>query len=434
MANAYVAWGGIPPGVTVPVDEPDRVAGFDETVEEVWIVQVFERVGATLVERYSTEDDDVPLRPVAINVTVDRSRDIRAEGTVALAMDEDSAAKFIPKAISDPLTPFSGHFLRIYTGFKSPRTGIRWVCPIATLQIDQTDVSIIGGELSMVMHGSSVERMYQRGRLNIPGFYQAGTTTVQQGILAIINKITPWSTFTTDYPAGWLASSFQITWDDDLWETLITIVKSHTGGWRMWFDSMSNFRVMAAPVSTTDYPVLWYGGESIIEGDHDQSWLDVRSTDVRQTWSGDDTYNGVILRCEDYANGTSFLGTHFEDDPALPLFYDPANPTNTKYGPNPKFESSTISTSTQAAADSRAEDRFSFVQEPMRRITTNVRPDARVEVGDRFEFVYEEVGLVESVFPAVLSDDYWVDSVSYTMGSPVMPLTLKRNRWKEGAV
>lgn len=307
--------------------------------------------------------EDIPMKSGSI--TDDSNSLIRRRCNVVLEPAEDWS-KFIPgygknmeqaRGVRDfGLWPV-GTECKIWQGikFNDSSMGIEWV-PMGTFRIANPKVSATTDQITVSFDGYDASRKISRARFSDAFNIQYKTdvpSACKQIILAQcswlmeddfdFSEVESMVSAAGDLDGFLFVPNLIFDRDDDPWKQAVDIATS--SGMYLYIGLDDKIKMKPIPDLLSDPPEFSYD-----EGE------DCILTDVDRDIDDEQGYNGVIVTGENSTNATVVREEIWETNVASPLYYDPAVPDASIYGPNPYFlTSQSISGSYQAILAGKAQ-------------------------------------------------------------------------------
>lgn len=305
----------------------------------------------------STETADFGLSLVGGSVTVDRrSQTRRTFSFKMLAKDRATYAKY--------LDPLLGYDLRPYRGAVLSNGTIEWI-PLGVFKFDTTNVRNIEGTITTV-EGSAYDRASIIARNVWSTTYRVPSGTNQAtAIVNIASNRATGFTLTSIVQTSTTAVTPELNYNpqDDPAAAMTTLAEGIACEW--YFDQLGYLNIVPTPDPTTGTPTLDLSSGSSA----------VRIGDLQETYSIQDTKNGVIVRGSAPWLLFPVSGEAWDDDPFSPTY---------RYGP---FGQRPIIVDDPVVADATActnaaKAKLSKIVGISQEIRFNVLPDPRLDVGD----------------------------------------------------
>lgn len=267
-------------------------------------------------------------------VTVDADAQVRRTLTLELA---DSTGQIIPTRVGDLLTP--PNEVRVSQGVEGYD-----LVPLFVGGISKPSTSDQGSGVTLTLECSDRSRTISVRSWVQPYVVTRGTNTAT-AIAALLTDRAPELPALNSSPTTTSTPTVIFGEDDsnDPWADATSLAEA--AGLELFFDADGVPTLRPVPDPLADPVVATYA-----EGP------DGLLLSGQRAFSDDPGHNGVIVIGEGSEISEAFRVAAWDTDPSSPTYYDPANPTASRWGPRPKFiRSELILTAGQALLTADAE-------------------------------------------------------------------------------
>jgi hypothetical protein len=269
-------------------------------------------------------------------VSVDRTRAQRRTCSLTIG---DVSGGLVPRFASDVLAPTAAQYLRPYRGVTYP-DGSQELMPLGVFRVTSTTPSEDENGVQITVEGADLSWVIARAQWVNP-WAIAGGTTAEDAIAEIVGDRAPVAVSMSLQPTGFQLPTlvYGLGQDEasDPWTACQSIASD--AGYDVWF-RQDGVLVMGPTPSPADSADLTYSAED----------LQVVLKASRE-WSGEDTYNGVIIQAESPDLVAPLRAEAWDMAPSSPTY---------RYGPLGEIpeviQSDRIQT--QAQADAAAAERL----------------------------------------------------------------------------
>lgn len=282
---------------------------------------------------------DIPISDGTI--TVDRKNAQRR--TLALTVATDSALLYIPKSVTDPLTPF-GNEISISAGWIDMSVGMPYINP-ATAQPELIPCGVYpmitvptedtGQDVTLSVSGSDRSWMVADRKFLLPYTVTAGTAP-EVAIQSILTLVYPTLPTLNMMPTGFSLPAAAFNQGDDPWAACLSLADD--AGYELFMD------VNGIP---TGYPIPTPSGQPVVWNYRVDGTGDAKPTKVKRTYTRSGVSNDFTVSATGSANapGGSGASAPFQEQATDS---NPGSVTNISgaFGDVPTFVSSSLVTTT----------------------------------------------------------------------------------------
>lgn len=304
----------------------------------------------------------------------------------APAIAETRRNPMIPVNLGDLLDPHSASLLHVWAGWEGEevRLGI--------FDLSSVPVTAQDGGAAITISGQSFER-----RIDKAGFWQVENATDGQSVSSITTYLV--NQVLSDVlvrPESHAATTPAVSWKpgDNRMTAITKLLDS--AGMLGYFDRDNIFRIERAPSlddlsKQTDW--TWH----IVDG---VNGVVATLYGAGRTFSDEESYNGVIIESTQHeTDADPVIYVLWNNNPASPLYFDPANPTVTAGGPRPKYIS-TDQVKTEAEAAAMALSELAKVLTVADAIEVSAPANAAIQMGHYARFTSDALG-VDGIYRVV---------------------------------